>query len=189
MGCSRAMCWLAGAAVLLVAVAIFVEVVLRATINTSILGLDEVCGFVLAVASAWGFAHALAVKAHVRIDTLYLVLPLRSRPWLDLAALLTLGGFSAALLYRASELLFLSVTFEARSMSPLQIPLWIPQSLWVLGLLVFFAMVLLLTIKLLALLVSGQSDQITQLVGMDVIEAELASEIEDVARRRGSPGN
>jgi hypothetical protein len=47
----------------------------------------------------------------------------------------------------------------------------------------------LLTIKLLALLVSGQTDQITRLVGMDVIEAELASEIEDVARRRGSPGN
>ncbi len=183
---ARGMTVAAGGAVLAAAVLIAAEVFMRATLNRAIDGLDEICGYVLAVGSAWSFAYALLVRAHVRIDTVYLALPRALRPWLDLLALIALAFFAIALCYRAGELFALSYSFASRSMSPLQVPLWIPQGFWLFGLMFFAFVIVLLAARLVALLASGRHQLATGVAGLESIEEEVQEEIADAQRRRAS---
>ncbi len=181
---SKAFAWAGGAAVLGAALLIVAEVATRVLLNRAISGVEEISGYVLAIGSAWAFAYALVTRAHVRIDTLYLMLPVRIRPWFDLVALLAMGFFAATLCYRAGELLSLSIAFGSRSMSPLQVPLWIPQSFWVFGLAFFLAVIVLMTLRLVLLLCAGRAALAAQVAGLDSIDAELAGELADADHRR-----
>ena len=65
---------LAGGLLLLVAAIIIgVDIVLRYTVSRSIGGADELSGYALAIATAWGLSFALVHRAHIRIDSLYVV--------------------------------------------------------------------------------------------------------------------
>src|SRR3546814_13702199 len=66
-----------GALTILAAIVIGVDVVLRKTLALSVGGASELSGYVLAIGSSWGFALALLDRAHIRIDTLYVLLPTR----------------------------------------------------------------------------------------------------------------
>ena len=57
------------------------EILLRKLFNHSIGGADELTGYALGIATSWSFAYALACRANIRIDSLYMMLPLRYRVW------------------------------------------------------------------------------------------------------------
>lgn len=181
---SRTMAWAGGAAFLAVACLIAVDVVLRAVSGQSIQGVTEVGGFVLAVASAWAFAYALVCKAHVRIDSLYLLLPARARPWLDLVALGTLAFFAVMLSYHAASLFSLSWEFASRSLSPLQMPLWLPEGLWLFGLVFFAAVCMLLFLRVLAALAGMGDPKARSLASLEPVDAEIEDELRDAERRK-----
>jgi TRAP-type mannitol/chloroaromatic compound transport system permease small subunit len=179
---SRAMVWVGGAAVLADAFLIVVDVTLRAFSGVSIQGATELGGYVLAIASAWAFAFTLLQKGHVRIDSLYLRLPQRLRPWLDIAALAALTFFMGALSFRAAQLFALSLQFGSRSMSPLQAPLWIPQGLWVFGL-AFFALTCIVLLLRVVLAVWRGHAEVARSIALESVDAELAEELRDAQRR------
>jgi len=179
---SRVLAWSAGAGMLFASCLIGIDVMLRLLFNRSMEGTVEISGYILAIGCAWTFAYALIVKAHVRIDSVYALLPAKVRPWLDLLALLSLGFFIGMLCFRAGELAALSFQFQSRS--PLQIPLWIPQGLWAFGLLFFFASILNLAARLVAALIRGDVDHAATLVSVDSVEAELREEILDLEQRK-----
>ena len=52
----------------------------------------EITSYLLAFGIAWGLAHALATRAHIRIDVLVNRLPLGSRQFLHAFALLLHDG-------------------------------------------------------------------------------------------------
>lgn len=183
---SRVMAWAGGAAFLAVAVLIAVDVVLRAVTGQALQGANEVAGYVLAVASAWAFAYALVCKAHVRIDSLYLLLPARVRPWLDLVALGTLSAFAVMLTYHAASLLRLSWEFDSRSQSTLRAPLWIPEGLWLFGLAFFAAVCVLLFLRVLAAVAGVGDPHARSLASLEPVDAEIADELRDAARRKGA---
>ena len=153
---SRWMVWVGGSLILAAAAVICIEVLMRSAFGKSFAGVDEVSGYALAIGTTWACGYALLHKSHVRIDTLYFLFPRSVRPFLDIAALIALLAFASLLTYRGAELAVLSAQFDAHSMTPLASPLWIPQGLWVFGLLAFLVVILSLLWRAIRALFSGQ---------------------------------
>src|SRR3546814_8483156 len=89
-----------GALTILAAIVIGVDVVLRKTLALSVGGASELSGYVLAIGSSWGFALALLDRAHIRIDTLYVLLPTRICAALDLLDLVVMLAFAGLLAWQ-----------------------------------------------------------------------------------------
>src|ERR687883_1087165 len=87
--------WFGGALVLLAALLIGIDVLMRKFLTRSIGGADELAGYALAIGTTWGLGAALLDRAHIRIDSLYVLFPQKLRLALDLLALLLLLGFFA----------------------------------------------------------------------------------------------
>ncbi|MEM7742320.1 MAG: TRAP transporter small permease [Pseudomonadota bacterium] len=128
---------LAGYACLGLSFLIVVEIVARKLFNFSIQGVDEIGGYVVAVTGTFGMALAAAARAHTRIDVLLVRLPAQAQTVLNLFAYLCLAAGAAFMAYMAWRTLSDSLAFNSVSSTPLQVPLWIPQSMWLAGLVVF----------------------------------------------------
>ncbi len=113
------------------------EILARKLFNHSLQGVDEIGGYVVAITGTFGMALAAVERAHTRIDVLLLRLPRRTQAGLNLLSFLALGLGAAFMGYMGWRTLSDSLTFGSVSSSPLQVPLWIPQSLWMAGLCLF----------------------------------------------------
>lgn len=116
---------------------IVAEILLRKLANFSLQGVDEIGGYVVAITGTFGMALAAVERAHTRIDVLLLRLPRQVQAALNLLSYVGLGLGAAFMAYMGWRTLSDSLLFGSVSSSPLQTPLWLPQSLWVAGLVVF----------------------------------------------------
>ncbi|GGX84388.1 C4-dicarboxylate ABC transporter permease [Litchfieldella qijiaojingensis] len=132
------------------------EVIARKLFSFSLQGVDELGGYVLAIGVAFSFAYALLHRAHTRVDVLLMMLPAALRAPLNVLAATLLAAFATFMLWRGVETLRETLEFGSRASTPLQTPLWIPQSLWVMGLAVFAALALLLAGRAWSLLLRGR---------------------------------
>ena len=173
---SRAGTWFGGALVVLAAVIVAVDVVLRAAFSVTIGGSDELSGYALAVASAFAFALALIDRAHVRIDTLYTLLPVRVAAAFDLLAMAAMVSLASFLAMQGWRVFALSWSLGARALTQLNTPLSVPQALWFAGLAWF------------ALLVQGDAQGVRQLLGTKTAAEELADERTAQQAIRGAGG-
>src|ERR1044072_5295045 len=82
--------WFGGALGVLAAGLIGIDVLMRKFLDRSIGGADELAGYSLAIGTAWGLAAALLDRAHIRIDSLYVLFPQKLRLALDVAAVVVL---------------------------------------------------------------------------------------------------
>ncbi len=156
---ATAMGYAAGWGFILCAVLITADVVARNTIGISSQSTTELTGYMLALGLTWGLAHALAQRAHVRIDILINRLPLRLRLWLHLFSLALLGVFAAFLAYGAFSLVQESLLFGATDISLLRTPLAVPQGLWAAGLVVFLVFIMLMLIENTLLVLAGRGEE------------------------------
>lgn len=183
--------WFGGALVLLAALLIGIDVVLRKFFNASIGGADELAGYALAIGTAWSLAAALLDRAHIRIDSLYVLLPNRLRLALDFAGLALFTAFFGLIAWHGSSMVMQSWTSGSRSQSALQTPTVIPQSIWLLGLLAFVAIGALLFAHALIHAARGQVGELAKAIGTRSAEEEIAEEIRDLeerqARQAGAP--
>src|SRR6266849_805393 len=85
--------WFGGALVFLAAVLIGIDVLMRKYLARSIGGADELAGYSLAIGTAWGLGAALLDRAHIRIDSLYVLFPQKLRLALDFGGLVLFIGF------------------------------------------------------------------------------------------------
>ena len=113
------------------------EILARKLFGVSLQGVDEIGAYTLAVFSTLSFGWALVNKAHTRVDFLIGALPAWPRAILNAAAYLLLAAFAIYVAWRGWHVLEESLEFQARANSPLQTPLWIPQSAWLAGLVMF----------------------------------------------------
>lgn len=125
----------------------------------------EITSYMLAFGIAWGLAHALATRSHIRIDVLVNLLPLGLRQYLHAFALLLLTVLSVFIVWCAWHLVDESILFNAKDTSALSIPLVIPQGLWAIGITMFAAFAVMLTIEVGCLLLAGDAAAIDQLLG------------------------
>jgi len=176
--------WFGGALVLAAALLIGVDVVLRKFFVRSIGGADELAGYALAIGSAWGFGAALLDRAHIRIDSLYLLFPTWLRVALDLAGVLLLAGFFSLVAWHGSGVVMQSWTSGSRSQSDLQVPTVIPQLIWVAGLALFVLVGLVLLLDALAKLRAGNVSGVTRAIGTRSAEEEVEEEIQALKERQ-----
>lgn len=181
---SRYAVWFGGALVLASALLVSVDVLLRKLLLVSLGGADELSGYAFAIGTAWALGFTLLRRANVRVDALYARLPASVCAVLDIIALLSLGLFIGLLTQQAWDVLSTSISFQARATTPLQTPLWIPQSLWVIGLGLFLFTLLPLLLRSLLALVTGDLATVRRLAGARSIEEDAADESAHTAALR-----
>lgn len=186
---SRAGALFGGLLILAAALLIGFDVTIRQIFVKTIGGADELAGYALAIGSAWTFGFTLLRRAHVRIDSLYIFLPLRLRAVLDILGLTLFTFFMALVTWHAYGTLSQSIVSNSHSISPLGTPLAIPQGLWVLGLLLFMAVALLLLARAVMALASGDAATVTRLIGSRSASEEVEQERQglDSGRTPGAP--
>lgn len=163
--------WLLGYCFLVV-----IDIVGRARFGLSLQGTDEIGGYTLAVMSALGFAQTLLSRRHTRIELLVQALPRIPAAALNLIAAIVIAGVAVFLLERGWSVLDESIEFMAVSNSPLQIPLWIPQGLWVLGLGLFAGIAVALAVQ--AVVMLRNPARFNALYGPPTIEEEIEESLE-----------
>jgi TRAP-type C4-dicarboxylate transport system permease small subunit len=176
--------WFGGALILLAAVLIGIDVLMRKFLARSIGGADELAGYALAIGTTWGLGAALLDRAHIRIDSLYVLFPQKLRLCLDALALILLVGFFALIAWHGWGVVAQSWTSGSRSQSALETPTVIPQAIWIAGLAVFVVVGVVLLVNALRLGLSGDLRGMAQLISTRSAEEEVEDEIRDLQDRQ-----
>ncbi|MGL1835117.1 TRAP transporter small permease [Rhodocyclaceae bacterium SMB388] len=122
---------------------IAVDVVLRNVANRSLLITDEVSGYLLVAIVFFGAAHSLRSGAFLRIAFLFEAMPKRARAVMAVVFDAAAVVLTVLLLYQLGRFTWRNWEFETVATTLLETPLWIPQSVMVLGCAVFLVAVLL----------------------------------------------
>lgn len=185
-GLAAFMAWIAGWNYIACAFFITGDIIGRNAFGVSSAATVEITGYMLACGIAWGLAHTLAVRAHIRVDVLVTRLPLNMRAPLHLFSLLLLGVFAAFVAWAAWELVDESALFDAHDNSALRVPLVIPQGIWAVGISAFVVMCAVLFLEALLALVTGRGEQLDALLGSRSLMDETEEALEAVAMARSS---
>lgn len=169
--------WFGGVLLIAAALLVGVEVVIRKAFDISVGGADELSGYALAISTSWALAFALLERAHIRIDSLYVHLPVRLCAVLDILGLLLLTAFFALITWYGFGVFQTSYNLGAQSLSPLGTPLIVPQLIWVLGLVMFLAIAVLLLVRATGALLTGDLATVRRLVGSRTLREEVAAEL------------
>jgi TRAP-type C4-dicarboxylate transport system permease small subunit len=181
--------WFGGALVLLAAVLIGIDVLMRKFFDRSIGGADELAGYSLAIGTTWGLGAALLDRAHIRIDSLYVLFPQKLRLVLDTLAIILFVGFFALTLWHGLGVVSQSWTSASRSQSALETPTVIPQILWIAGLAAFVVVSVVLLVQALRLGAAGDLRGMAKLISTRSAEEEVEDEIRDLKDRQGRDGD
>lgn len=159
-----------------------VEVILRRFFALSIGGADEISSYVLAIICSWSLGYALYHKSHIRIDVLYYYLPAVARTILDTLALALFLVYMSTITYYAWDLLYVSILRGSTANTPLQTPMWIPQSIWFAGLAGFTLIIAGMLIALIYYQLKGDLHSAESIAGASTI-------IDDVTPDNITPEN
>jgi len=127
----------AGLAAVIMVVLIVVEVVGRSVFSHSTLLADEYSGYLLVAMAFLGLAYTAQGSAHIRADSLLRLLPPRVQEWLIIIGLVLSLLFIIILTAQVAILINLAYTFQERAITVQRTPLFIPQLLMPIGLVLF----------------------------------------------------
>lgn len=153
-----------------------IEMFGRKLFSFSLQGVDEIGSYTYGIVGAFGFAYALITRSHVRVDFLLSRFSLRMRALLNLLAMLSLMAFSLLCLWRGAHVLMESVELGATAATPLATPMWIPQSIWLLGYVMFALVAIWAAVDALSLFLRGQMQELNARFGPQTLEEEIEAE-------------
>jgi len=172
-----------GVTMLLLALLVTIETLLRKLLSVSLGGVDELAGYSIALTAPLCFAVALLERSHIRINILYIYLRPRVKAWLDYLSVFSLGVLAIFLFGFTIKTVLETHTYQSIAQTPWATPLIYPQVVWMLSMAFFLLPALWLQIRALSLLFRGQMATLSQEFGPDTPEAELKAELEDLKRR------
>jgi TRAP-type C4-dicarboxylate transport system permease small subunit len=181
---ARACAIVAGWALLAISVATCIEVIGRKYFSFSFRGLDEIGGYMLAGVSTFGFAYALSMHSHMRVTLLFSYVPASVKSLLNVLAMITLAAMATFCAWRGSSEVLDVLASGRRSNTPLQAPLWIPQTIWFSGMLLFAVGAVLMAWHSLSLLVRDRA-LLNRTYGPQSLEEEISTEIGHAEAREG----
>jgi TRAP-type C4-dicarboxylate transport system permease small subunit len=181
--------WFGGALILLAAILIGIDVLMRKFLDRSIGGADELAGYALAIGTAWGLGATLLDRAHIRIDSLYVLFPQKLRLALDIVALILLVGFFALVAWHGLGVVSQSWISGSRSQSALETPTVIPQAIWIVGLVSFVVIGAILLVTVVRLAIAGDGRTMSRLISTRSAEEEVEDEIRDLQDRAARNGS
>ncbi|MGB7184276.1 MAG: TRAP transporter small permease [Burkholderiaceae bacterium] len=168
--------WVGGAALMLAAVMVTIDVFSRKLFGVTMSGSDEITGYVFAAATTWAYSYCLLFRTNVRIDAFYGKFPPGLRALMDVLGLGLLLLFMGYLTRKAVDVFVTSWERDSVSVTTLAIPLWIPQLVWLMGLLLFcFTLVFVLLYAVLSL-VRKDLETVQRVAGALSAEEEIAHE-------------
>ena len=141
-----------------------IEIVAR-RLGGSLGGVDEISGYVMAVTTSWGISYALTEQAHVRIDLLRQRLVPFGRAVFDIISLVCLAGTAIVVAWRGWGVLEKTLSTGARANTPLETPLWIPQSLWWAGWVWFAVSASILLVSVIVKFLSSDYQSVDAIAG------------------------
>jgi TRAP-type C4-dicarboxylate transport system permease small subunit len=153
-----------GAMLLLCAGFVLLDVILR-RVARSFGGTEEIAGYAMALATAWGMAYALLELGHVRIDLLRTRLGARGRALADLFAMIVTSATVCFIAVMAWPVAARSIAQGSRANTPLETPLAWVQVPWLLGWAWFAAMSTLLTLLALSMVLRGRAAETEPVIG------------------------
>lgn len=151
---------------LLACVSITIFDLVARRLGASLGGTDEISGYVMAIATSWGVSYALTALAHVRIDLLRAKLSMTGAAILDVIAMLSLAATAVFVAQKCWTVLSKTLSTSARANTPLETPLWIPQTLWWAGWLWFAVSAVILSCAVLYYLIKGNPAKIDNIAGV-----------------------
>ncbi len=172
---TRALAWASGAIILIgCGLLITLDVVTRAIFRRGMVESFELSGYALAAAIGLGAAWTVTSKGNIRVDILLERLPSGLRRTLDLVAAVAFAVVALSLAWFAFGTLAYSWSVDARSVSTLRTPLWLPQALWWAGLAWLAVVAVLTPLFAMRALVARDADGFDRLIGPTRVEEEIA---------------
>ncbi|MDZ7710288.1 MAG: TRAP transporter small permease subunit [Roseovarius sp.] len=154
-----------GAGLLACAALVLSDIALR-RVHASFGGTDEISGYVMAIATAWGMGYALMELGHVRIDILRSRGGAGVRAMFDLFSLMVLAGTVSLVAIKAWPVVERSLANSSRANTPLETPLALVQIPWFAGWIWFALMAWLTFAAALMLVLRGQFDAADRAIGV-----------------------
>lgn len=187
---SRILAWVAGAIILIgCGCLISIDVVTRALFKRGMVESFELSGYALAAAVGLGMAFTLTQKANIRVDILLDALPDPIRVACDIIASLSLTLIAATLAWYTFGTLQASWTMNAKSISTLQTPMYLPQSIWWVGLFWFACMSVLVPIQAVGRLLARDRKGFDARIGSLRVTEEIEQAGSSAANRVGNAGS
>jgi len=175
---ARVLVWISGSLMIGASFLVTGDVLARRLFNVSLGGADEITGYCFAVGTTLSLAYALFERAHIRIDAVYGLMPRRAQVVADIVGLVLLTGFTGLIAWMASGLVYDTLVNGSRSITPLTVPLAIPQIPWLAGwIFAFLAGVLVLALALVRMVRSGTTGA-SDLVGVRSTRETIEDELE-----------
>ena len=187
-GITRVSAWFAGALIMAAAIIIGVDILLRTVFVKSVGGADELAGYALAIGTTWGFGIAFVDRAHIRIDSLYGLFPRAMRLVLDFIGLGLFIAFFTIAGWHGWGVIAQSLRSGSRSQSALEVPIAIPQIMWLAGLCVSLAVGVALLCIAAVMIARGNAAGATRVVSTRSAQEEVAEEIAAAHARAATPG-
>lgn len=170
------MTWLGGSLIILSAIMVTLEVFLRKLFNVSLGGADELSGYAFGVATAFSLAYALFERAHIRVDALFNIMPRYLRPIVNFLGLILLLGFALVVVVMVWDMVGDTLHNGSRSITPMRVPLALPQIPWLLGWIFFVFSGVLLGLVALKRLFAGDHAGANKLIGIKTVDEQIEDE-------------
>lgn len=181
--------WVAGAAMLLAAIMVTIDVLCRKFLGVTMSGSDEISGYVFAAGTTWAYSYCAIHRSNIRIDALYNVLPLKVRAILDVVGLVLLFYYMQMLTFAGLNVFLTSWKQSSLAVSALATPLWIPQLFWISGLFMFMITLAFLIVYSLTALVTGNLAVVQAIAGTLSVQEEIAEETHGIdVMKKTTPG-
>ena len=168
--------WAGGTLIVLSAFLVTLEVFLRRVFNVSLGGADEISGYAFGVATTLALSYALFERAHIRVDALLGVFPKALHPLINLFGLLMLTGFAAVIVAMVWGMVGDTLENGSRSITPMRVPLAIPQIPWLIGWMFFVFSGLLIAVMAIRAWLRGQPDEVQSLIGVKSLDEQIQDE-------------
>ncbi|WP_293574208.1 TRAP transporter small permease subunit [Phaeobacter sp.] len=170
------MTWLGGTLIVLSAILVTLEVFLRKLFNVSLGGADELSGYAFGVATSLALSFALFERAHIRVDALLGTIPKRLHPYINLLGLLLLSGFALVVVVMVWSMVGDTLENGSRSITPMRVPLAIPQIPWLFGWIFFVFSGALIAIMAIRQHLRGDEAGVQNLIGVKSLDEQIEDE-------------
>jgi TRAP-type C4-dicarboxylate transport system permease small subunit len=172
---SRILAWVGGAIILVgCSGLITIDVITRYLFKRGMVESFEISGYALAACIGLGLGFATTSKTHIRVDILLDAFPRPVRVAFDLLASLSLALLAIALAWFCWGTLAQSMAMNAKSVSTLQTPMALPQSIWWVGIFWFACVAALLPVQAVLRLMAGDGPGFDALIGSLRVAEEIS---------------
>ncbi len=168
--------WLGGTLIVLSAFLVTLEVFLRKVFNISLGGADEISGYAFGVATTLALSYALFERAHIRVDALLGTFPKALRPLINLFGLIMLIGFALVIVIMVWGMVGDTLENGSRSITPMRVPLAIPQIPWLIGWIFFVFSGVLIGLVAIQRYLRGDEPGVQELIGVKSLDEQIQDE-------------